>query len=72
MQVVGFVTQALPEELPEGIGDEDSILVYFPHSYMIGDYAVVMPRSAVHTLDMPMEEAMRFTLTAAVAGKTTD
>lgn len=72
MQLVGFVTQALSEELPEGLGDEDSILVYFPLSYMIGGYAVVMPRHAVQKLDMTMEEAMRFTLTAGVAGKATD
>ena len=68
MQVIGFVTQALPERLPEGFRDDDSILVYLPLSYMIGGYAVLMPRSAVRPLDMNMEEAMRFTLTAGVTG----
>lgn len=72
MQLVGFVTQALPENLPEGLGDEDSILVYLPLSYMIGGYAVLMPRKAVKKLDMSMEEAMRFTLTAGVTGKHID
>ena len=69
MQVIGFVTQAVPERLPEDFRDEDSILVYLPLSYMIGGYAVLMPRSAVRPLDMSMEEAMRFTLTAGVKGK---
>ena len=68
MQVIGFVTQAIPERLPEDFRGEDSILVYLPLSYMIGGYAVLMPRSAVRPLNMNMEEAMRFTLTAGMTG----
>ena len=68
MQVIGFVTQAIPERLPEDFRGEDSVLVYLPLSYMIGGYAVLIPRSAVRPLDMNMEEAMRFTLTAGVTG----
>jgi uncharacterized membrane protein len=68
MQLIGFVTQALPERLPEDYRAENSVLVYMPMSYMIGGYAVLMPRSAVRPLDMSMEEAMRFTLTAGVTG----
>jgi len=71
MQVVGFVTQADPESLPEDFREEDSILVYLPLSYMIGGYAVLMPRSAVRPIDISMEEAMRFTLTAGVTGPRT-
>jgi uncharacterized membrane protein len=68
MQVIGFVTQALPENMPEDFRQKDSILVYLPLSYMIGGYAVLVPRNAVRPLDMNMEEAMRFTLTAGVTG----
>ncbi len=68
MQVIGFVSQAVPEHLPEDFRGEDSILVYLPLSYMIGGYAVLMPRSAVRPLDMSMEEAMRFTLSAGITG----
>jgi uncharacterized membrane protein len=70
MQVIGFVTQASPENLPEDFRQQDSVLVYLPLSYMIGGYAVLMPRSAVRPVDMNMEEAMRFTLTAGVTGTT--
>ena len=70
MQVIGFVTQADMQCLPEDFREEDSVLVYLPLSYMIGGYAVLMPRSAVRPLDMNMEEAMRFTLTAGVTGAT--
>ena len=66
MEVIGFVTQAVPEHLPEDFRGEDKILVYLPLSYMIGGYAVLMPRSATRPVDMTMEEAMRFTLTAGV------
>ena len=68
MQVIGFVTQASFDKLPEGFREEDSVLVYLPLSYMIGGYAVLMPRSAIRPLEMNMEEAMRFTLTAGVTG----
>ena len=70
MKVIGFVSQAEPESLPEDLREEDNILVYIPLSYMIGGYAVLMPRSAVRPLDMSMEEAMRFTLTAGITGVT--
>jgi uncharacterized membrane protein len=68
MEVIGFVTQSRTERLPEGFGGEERILVYLPMSYMIGGYAVLMPRSRVRPLKMTMEEAMRFTLTAGVTG----
>ena len=70
MKVIGFVTQAVPEHLPEGFREEDNMLVYLPLSYMIGGYAVLVPRSAVRPLEMNMEEAMRFVLTAGVTSAT--
>lgn len=66
MKLIGFITQNQTEKLPSGFNDEQSVLVYLPLSYMIGGYAVLVPRSAVSPLDMTMEEAMRFTLTAGV------
>lgn len=71
MKVIGFVTQAIPDQLPEGLREDDSVLVYLPMSYMIGGYAVLVPRSAIRPLDMSMDKAMRFTLTAGVTGSKT-
>ncbi len=68
MEVIGFVTQASTDHLPRDLRGGDRVLVYLPLSYMIGGYTVLMPRSAIRPLDMTMEEAMRFTLTAGVAG----
>ncbi|HRP75550.1 MAG TPA: DUF502 domain-containing protein [Rhodocyclaceae bacterium] len=68
MQAIGLVTQTDITRMPDGFGDHDSVLVYLPMSYMIGGYAVLMPRSALRPLDMSMDEAMRFILTAGVTG----
>lgn len=68
MQLIGFVTQAIPENMPEGFRQDDSVLVYLPMSYMIGGYAVLIPRSAIRPMNINMEEAMRFVLTAGVTG----
>ncbi|HJP36941.1 MAG TPA: DUF502 domain-containing protein [Gammaproteobacteria bacterium] len=70
MQVIGFVTREDPGSLPDDFREADSVLVYLPLSYMIGGYAVLVPRSAVRPVAMNMEEAMRFTLTAGVTGAT--
>ena len=69
MQLIGFVTQADAQRLPADFREQDTVLVYLPMSYMIGGYAVLVPRSAVRPLDMGMEEAMRFVLTAGVTGE---
>lgn len=69
LQLIGFVTQADAARLPAEFRGQDAVLVYLPMSYMIGGYAVLLPRSAVRPLDMGMEEAMRFVLTAGVTGE---
>lgn len=69
MQLIGFVTQADAQRLPADFREQDMVLVYLPMSYMIGGYAVLVPRSTVRPLEMGMEEAMRFVLTAGVTGE---
>jgi uncharacterized membrane protein len=67
MRAIGLVTQENMARLPQGFDDEGSVLVYLPMSYMIGGYAVLVPRRNLQPLDMSMEDAMRFILTAGVA-----
>jgi len=69
VELVGFVTQENPQNLPESFRERDSVLVYLPMSYMVGGYTILIPRSEVRTLKMSMEEAMRFVLTAGITGK---
>ncbi|MDH5764870.1 MAG: DUF502 domain-containing protein [Gammaproteobacteria bacterium] len=66
MEVIGFITQSNSANLPADFRGDDHVLVYIPLSYMIGGYTVLVPRSATRPVNMNMEEAMRFTLTAGV------
>jgi uncharacterized membrane protein len=72
IQLVGFITQQHVGNLPEGLNDSGSVLVYLPLSYMIGGYTILVPKQSISALDMTMEEAMRFTLTAGVTGDNTN
>ena len=66
MKVVGLVTQTDMMQMPAGFNQKDNLLVYIPMSYGIGGFAVLVPRSATRPLNMSMEDAMRFSLTAGV------
>ena len=69
IETIGFVTQTDQQRLPESFRDQDKVLVYLPMSYMIGGFTVFVPREHVRPLNMSMEEAMRFVLTAGITGK---
>jgi len=75
IRLMGFVTREdftdLPAELTHA---DDTIAVYLPMGYQIGGYTVYMPRSKVIPIDMSVEDAMRFTLTAGMSssGNTID
>jgi uncharacterized membrane protein len=69
MQLFGFVTRTDFTQLPSESVQQDSVLVYLPMSYQIGGYAVLVPRSAVQPVNMRVEDAMRFILTAGAAGE---
>ncbi|BDZ74600.1 hypothetical protein GCM10025856_23190 [Methylophaga marina] len=69
MEMIGFITLDSAEHLPTK-DDEDRVLVYLPMSYNIGGYPVIMPRRMLKPIDMSMEQALRFVLTAGVAGHT--
>ena len=66
-RLIGFVTREDFTELPSGLGNEETIAVYLPMSYQIGGYTVLLPRSAVQPIDMSIEDAMRFAVTAGMS-----
>jgi uncharacterized membrane protein len=68
-RVVGFVTREDFAGLPEELGSEGTIAVYLPMSYQIGGYTVMLPRKQVVALNLSLEDAMRFTLTAGVSAR---
>lgn len=68
MELIGFVTQATSDSLPTAEGDDsERVLVYLPMSYNIGGYPVMIDKKRLRPVDMTMEQAMRFVLTAGVA-----
>lgn len=69
MRLMGFVTCAESETLPQPLGNDDRIAVYFPMSYQIGGYTLFIPRHLVTPVDLPTEDAMRFVLTAGLSGR---
>lgn len=66
--LIGFVTRDDGAELGVSAAGADMVVVYFPMSYMIGGYTVVLPRAALEPLDLPVETAMRLVLTAGMSG----
>lgn len=66
-RIIGFVTRQDTTDLPAGLGDADTIAVYAPFSYQIGGYTLMVPRDKVTPIDMTVEQALRFALTAGVS-----
>ena len=65
---IGFVTRDDGGELGLGPASEGTIAVYFPMSYQIGGYPLLLPRDRVEPLDIPIETAMRLVLTGGMSG----
>ena len=69
IRLLGFVTVELGEESPLASDANDPLVgVYLPMSYQIGGYTAYLPRSLIEPIDMTVEDAMRFTLTAGMSG----
>lgn len=65
-QLIGFVTIEDFAGLPIAAGP-DTVAVYLPMSYTIGGYTVFLPRHCLTPVDMTLEEAMRFVVTAGMS-----
>ena len=65
-KLVGFVTIEDFSGLAVNPGAGD-VAVYLPMSYTIGGYTVFLPRSCLTPLDMSLEDAMRFVVTAGMS-----
>lgn len=67
VRMIGFVTRESTTDLPSDLGSADVVAVYFPMSYQIGGYMLLLPRDQLEKIDMPVHEALRFSLTAGVS-----
>jgi uncharacterized membrane protein len=66
MRLLGFVSRADFEGLPESVGHLGEVAVYLPMSYQIGGYMLLVPRELLIPVRMSREEAMKFILTAGL------
>jgi uncharacterized membrane protein len=64
--LIGFVTIEDFTDLPMKPAP-DTVAVYLPMSYTIGGYTALLPRSWLTPLEMSLEEAMRFVVTAGMS-----
>lgn len=67
-RIIGFVTRDDASELGVVPRSDDLVAVYFPMSYQIGGYTVLLPRDRIAPLDMSVETAMRLVLTGGLSG----
>jgi len=65
---IGFLTREDFADMHE-VGP-DKVAVYVPMSYQLGGFTFVVPRSRVREIDMKVEDALRFCVTAGVARRT--
>lgn len=69
LRLIGFVTREDFSDQPAHIAEtDDTVAVYLPMSYQIGGFTIFLPRSNVQPIDMTIEDAMRYTLTAGMSG----
>ncbi len=69
IRLMGLVTREDFRDLPEGIGDEQTVAVYLPMSYQMGGFTVMVPKAKITPVDMRIDQAMQFVLTAGVSAE---
>jgi uncharacterized membrane protein len=66
-KALGLLTRESFGDLNLGMGfAADKIAVYFPLSYGLGGYTLLVPKDLVEKIDMPVETAMRLAITGWV------
>ncbi len=65
-KMVGFITRQDLSDLPQGMSGSDMVSVFFPLSYAMGGFTALVPRTRIQPVEMSMEDAMRFVLTAGM------
>lgn len=64
-RVLGMVTREEFEDIPEV--PKGHVSLYVPMGYQLGGFTFMVPRDTLEPVDMTVEEAMRFAMTAGVS-----
>lgn len=68
LNVLGLVTREELEELP----GHNLVSVYIPLSYMLGGFTVLIERDKVQKVDMPVDQALKLSVTAWIKAEGQD
>lgn len=69
VEVMGLVTREEINEIPDS---SHLIAVYVPLSYMLGGITVLVPRDKVKKIDIPVDQALKLSVTAWIKAKDKD
>lgn len=65
-RLIGFLTDKNPKP---PIAQEGEVIVYFPMSYQIGGYTLILPKEKIRPINLSIEQAMNYILTAGALNK---
>jgi len=66
-ELMGLVTRDTFTDMPAGIGNDQTVAIYLPMSYQMGGFTIMVPKSKIRAVDMSVEDALQFVLTAGVS-----
>lgn len=60
VEALGLVTREVIDELP----GEEKVTVYIPFSYMLGGITLIVSKSQIRKIDIPVDQALKLSVTA--------
>lgn len=66
IELIGLVTDSDPAIAGNSADKPHRVLVYLPMSYQLGGYTLLMNRDRLQPVDMTIEDALRFVVTAGI------
>ena len=64
----GLLSIRAAEKRPALLGIEDRVAVYFPQSYNVSGYVLVVPRERVRVLEVESSRVMTFLVSGGISG----
>ncbi len=68
VKLLGLVTRDKFDDLPDRSIPKDHLAVYLPGSYFLGGVILIVPKTQLQELDIPVEQAVKLALTGWIKG----